>query len=529
MLSEWQEAQKARNRKRRTRDNDTEGALREKKKPKLETASSANGFASRTSDTTRAFLTDAKFDALSISNASKRAIREVMGYETMTKVQHATLPIALSGADVLAKAKTGTGKTLAFLIPTVENIMNNPSRRKGTSALVISPTRELATQIQQECRALTKFHPKFTTLCIFGGTNRNADVLKFKRGMPDLLVATPGRLKDHLQNTPCFSLARLNTLILDEADQLLEMGFRDEITRIIGMLPKKHQSLLFSATVPPMVKKVAHIALKAEYKFVDCVGDADSQTVDQVLQFKLEVDTKSLLPTICGLLEEARQERPDDFKIMVFFPTARQTGFYSEALNAIRPDKGERFHVLEIHSRKTQGNRTKTSAKFREARTGVMFSSDVSARGLDYPNVTHVIQVGAPSSREQYIHRLGRTARAGKGGKCILLMHPFEKYFLKQIKDVALKERKRPKCPWSLEVLNVAVKHGVDKKVRMQCWSARLGYYKTFIKRIGWSKEQLVEEAYGFATRALRLSQPRLPKRTAGKMGLRGTRGLLIE
>ena len=232
----------------------------------------------------------------------------------MTKVQQATLPIALSGSDVLAKAKTGTGKTLAFLIPTIEKIVKNANRR-CVSAIAISPTRELANQIHREAVALTQFHPHFASQCIYGGTNRAMDVRAFKEKLPDLLVATPGRLLDHLQNTPALNVSALRTLILDEADQLLELGFRKDITSIIKLLPRQHQSLLFSATVPSMVKKVAHVALKKGYRFVDCVGDDDAQTVEKVSQYWLKVDVMETLPALCGLLDQARQERPSNYKV----------------------------------------------------------------------------------------------------------------------------------------------------------------------------------------------------------------------
>jgi len=445
-----------------------------------------------------------------------------MRYETMTKVQQATLPVALSGVDILAKARTGTGKTLAFLIPTIENIL-----RTNSMALVISPTRELAGQIHQECLALCTFHKNFTAQCVFGGTSKSGDLSKLRRGMPNLMVATPGRLLDHLQNSRrVFDVSSLGTLILDEADQLLEMGFRDDITKIIGCLPREHQSLLFSATVPPMVKTVAHIALKKDYEFIDCVGDDDNQTVEQVRQYMLEVRVEGIMYALCGLLEQARRECPNDYKVIVFFVTARQTGFYAEAMNAIKERNA--FKVFEIHSRKSQSKRTRVSGEFRKAQRGVLFSSDVSARGLDYPNITHVIQMGAPSSREQYIHRLGRTARAGKAGKCVLVTHSWESYFLKQIKDLTIEQYPggAPQCPWPQSVVDGAVE-AVPTSLRRQCWSARLGYYNGLCRKIGWTKHELVQESYGYATRGLLLKEPpMLQKRTIGKMGLQEVFGM---
>merc|ERR1712013_442540 len=215
-----------------------------------------------------------------------------------------------------------------------------------------------------------------------------------------------------------------------------------------------------------------------------------------------------------------------DFKVIVFFPTARQTGFFSEALDGL---KG--LSVYEMHSRKSQPYRTKVCKQFREAQNGVMCSSDVSARGLDYPNVTHVFQVGVPSSRQQYIHRLGRTARAGQSGQCVLLMHKWEAFFYRQIKDVKIKGYPGgvPECPWAEKVLTSAV-DSVSEDIREKCWSARLGYYNALSKKIGWSKSQLVKESYEFADKVLRLRQkPRMMKKTRGKMGLKGVNELLVK
>ena len=234
--------------------------------------SSGNGKAnpaSRTSSTTRAHLTETTFASLPISALTKRAIAEVLCYETLTKVQAETLPLALQGIDLIAKAKTGTGKTMGFLLPTIERILVAVhSGTRGIHALVISPTRELASQIEEECQQLMTFHrPHLSARVVYGGTNVKADARDLKAAKtPSLVVATPGRLNDLLYNHGVDELcAQLSTLVFDEADQLLEMGFRPDITKILAKLQPSaptRQTLLFSATMPQDVMSIAKFATR---------------------------------------------------------------------------------------------------------------------------------------------------------------------------------------------------------------------------------------------------------------------------
>lgn len=229
-------------------------------------------------------LTHAKFSDLAISHASQRALAEVLGFTFLTEVQNATLPHILSGVDVMAKAKTGTGKTMGFLIPAVEHLCSSPPRPGRISVLIISPTRELASQIAKEAESLLTFHP-FKSQVVYGGTNINRDLKKLQTERCDILVATPGRLNDHLENSDLRNrLSCIQTLVLDEADQLLEMGFRPAIEKVLGNLPKERQTLLFSATMPQTVKQVAGLALRKEYTFIDTVKEDDSATNIQVQQ-----------------------------------------------------------------------------------------------------------------------------------------------------------------------------------------------------------------------------------------------------
>ncbi|CAM9901402.1 unnamed protein product, partial [Scytosiphon promiscuus] len=378
---------------------------------------------SRTSSTTMSQMTEMKFAQLPLSAPTQRAIAEVLGYETLTKVQNQSIPPALAGHDVLAKAKTGTGKTLSFLLPAIEGIARTPrAQRRGISTLIISPTRELAQQIADEANQVLTFHD-ISLICVVGGTNIKSDVRGFRANPPpDIVVATPGRLNDHLDNYGLASAMQgLSHLIFDEADQLLEMGFRPAIEAILRYMPdcRSRQTLLFSATMPQDVRKIAQLALKDQYQFVDCVGEEESTHQHVPQQFTV-CGQEQQAEELCQLLRENMAADPRGHKIIVFFTTARLTQFYAELCNLMG------FPVLEIHSRKSQGHRNKVSDQFRNGQGLVMFTSDVSARGMDYPDVSAVIQVGLPSDKAQYIHRLGRTARAGKGGHGILLLCDFE-------------------------------------------------------------------------------------------------------
>ncbi|RYG64970.1 DEAD/DEAH box helicase, partial [archaeon] len=352
---------------------------------------------------------DKEFQSLAISEASKRALAEVFKYQFMTLVQAETLPVILEGRDCLAKAKTGTGKTLAFLIPAIEKLpaWRSTETQRHIPILILSPNRELAAQIGQEAEQLLRFHPNKRVACVVGGTNINSEKNNLDRGNIAVLVATPGRLIDHFESTRGFQQAfsKISTFVLDEADQLLDMGFKPALDRILGFLPPSslRQTLLFSATVPPAVKQIADVFLRPGYSKVDTVGEETEQTHLHVKQHLAAVSTDDMNAALLSLLIQHMQT--PNFKILVFFTTARMAGFEADLFETLR------LPVLQIHSRMSQNARTRTSDQFRVGTNIILFSSDVSARGLDYPDVTFVLQVGF-TEKSQYIHRLGRTARA---------------------------------------------------------------------------------------------------------------------
>ncbi|PRW59356.1 DEAD box RNA helicase isoform B [Chlorella sorokiniana] len=413
---------------------------------------------------------------------------------------------------------------MGFLVPAIEALARAPPRQgDGISVLVLSPTRELASQIEKEAEQLLRFHP-FKAQVVYGGTNINSERNRLG-GRCDVLVATPGRLIDHLENSGLAQkLQHIRTLVLDEADQLLEMGFRPAIERVLSFLPRDRQTLLFSATMPQAVQQVAGLALKQQHSFIDTIGEEDSATNVQVEQSYALIPMEQQFAAIYNVLRRHAEETPDH-KVIVFFTTARLTQYMAALIDAAG------LPVLEIHSRKSQSAREKASAQFRTARSAIMFSSDVSARGVDYPDVTLVLQIGVPSSREQYIHRLGRTARAGRTGRGVLLLMPEEQHFLRQLRDLPLAaEPGLPITPQDNAAVQAAlgrVSRDHDRLPDM-AYAAWLGFYNS-AKGMGWDKPTLVQQANRFAG-VMGLSEPpALLKKTIGMMGLKGVPGLRID
>uniref|UniRef100_A0A7S1UW89 ATP-dependent RNA helicase n=2 Tax=Grammatophora oceanica TaxID=210454 RepID=A0A7S1UW89_9STRA len=483
--------------------------------------------------TNKAHISSKKFADLSISAPIKRSLAEVFKYECMTVVQAETLPVILRGTDVLAKAKTGTGKTLGFLIPAIELMCKKPSNSRSIPCLVLSPTRELAMQISKEAVSLSKFLPDVRVVTCVGGTNINRDKTNLKSST-QILVSTPGRLLDHLANTDGLGnrLGDLKTLIFDEADQLLDMGFRPDIERILKFLEPSigtRQTLLFSATVPDSVNEIAKKSLRSTFEFIDTVGESEEQTHMHVKQELVVVPQANVATALEAIL--ARETGSPAYKVIVFFTTARLTGFMADLFNAVKTKTG--YDVLQIHSRMSQPARKRCSDKFRTAKQAVLFSSDVSARGMDYPNVSFVLQVGL-TERAQYIHRLGRTARAGKRGQGCLLLTPYEEHhMMKVLNDMPIEKTRLELPDNSVSAMGEAMSMVAnDKDLRVSAsaaYRAWIGYYNAHTKKLRWDKRDLVEYGNQWALEVGLDELPTFEKKTVGKMGLKGVPGLVIE
>ncbi|KAF0923547.1 hypothetical protein E2562_006429 [Oryza meyeriana var. granulata] len=470
------------------------------------------------------YLSETRFDQCAISPLSLKAVKDA-GYERMTQVQEATLPIILQGRDVLAKAKTGTGKTVAFLLPAIEALSTLPNSRRNQlrpsiNLLVMCPTRELANQVAVEAKKLLKYHRSLGVQVVIGGTRLTQEQRSMQANPCQILVATPGRLKDHLENTPGFStrLKGVKVLVLDEADRLLDMGFRRDIEKIIASVPKERQTLLFSATVPEEVRQISHIAMKKDYKFINTVKDGDEETHSQVSQMFMIAPLDLHFSILYDVLKNHVAEDAD-YKVIIFCTTAMVTKLVAEVLSQLK------LNIREIHSRKSQSARTKVSDEFRKSRGLILVSSDVSARGVDYPDVTLVIQVGLPADREQYIHRLGRTGRKGKDGLGLLLLAPWETYFLNSVQDLSVSEAVVPSIDSSIhtEVRNALGR--VEMKSKESAYQAWLGYYNSN-KAISRDKSRLVRLAEEFSQSMSLAVPPAIPKLILRKMGLNNAPGL---
>lgn len=322
---------------------------------------------------------------------SKRALIQVMGLTSMTEIQAKTYAAASSGQDVLGRARTGTGKTIAFLLPAIERVLQSGEYQVGRNVgiLVISPTRELATQIGEQAEKLLTFHSEMSVQVVYGGTKIGRDVAQLKKKLPTILVATPGRLKDHLESTTINGrkfgddiMSSTPVLVLDETDRLLDMGFRKEIKQILTYLPRsqKRQTLLFSATIPPELKEIMAETMKPDFIEVDCINDGDGTTHTNARVHQSHVIIPSMdryVSSVFEIVRLAMEEDGNQSKIIAFFPTARMVSFFAELFH-----EGLDIPVIELHSKKSQGHRNRASAHFRSASSGVLFTSDVSARGM---------------------------------------------------------------------------------------------------------------------------------------------------
>ncbi|XP_035412009.1 LOW QUALITY PROTEIN: ATP-dependent RNA helicase DDX18 [Cygnus atratus] len=347
-----------------------------------------------------------------------------MGFTHMTEIQHKSIKPLLEGRDILAAAKTGSGKTLAFLIPAVELIYKLKFMpRNGTGVIILSPTRELAMQTYGVLKELMNHHVHTYGL-IMGGSNRSAEAQKLGNGI-NIIVATPGRLLDHMQNTPGFMYKNLQCLVIDEADRILEVGFEEEMKQIIKLLPKRRQTMLFSATQTRKVEDLAKISLKKEPLYVGVDDNKETATVDGLEQGYVVCPSEKRFLLLFTFLKKNRKK-----KLMVFFSSCMSVKYHYELLNYID------LPVMAIHGKQKQTKRTTTFFQFCNAESGILLCTDVAARGLDIPEVDWIVQYDPPDDPKEYIHRVGRTARGINGrGHALLILRPEELGFLRYLKQ----------------------------------------------------------------------------------------------
>lgn len=365
-----------------------------------------------------------KFTELNLSDRTMKAIQD-MPFDTMTEIQRRGIPPLLAGRDVLGAAKTGSGKTLAFLIPAIEMLHSLRFKpRNGTGVIVVSPTRELALQIFGVARELMEHHTQ-TFGIVIGGANRRAEAEKLAKGV-NLLIATPGRLLDHLQNTQGFVFKNVKALVIDEADRILEVGFEDEMRQIVKILPKEErQTMLFSATQTTKVEDLARISLRPGPLYINVDHEEEHSTVAGLEQGYVICEADMRFRMLFTFLKRHPQK-----KIIVFFSSCNCVKYYSELLNYID------LPVLDLHGKQKQQKRTNTFFEFCNAKQGTLICTDVAARGLDIPAVDWIVQFDPPDDPRDYIHRVGRTARgANAKGKSLMFLQPSEVGFLNHLKE----------------------------------------------------------------------------------------------
>ncbi len=363
------------------------------------------------------------FQTLGLSAPLLRAV-EAEGYTTPTPVQEQSIPPLLAGRDVLGVAQTGTGKTAAFALPVLQIMSRNrPQGRRKIRALVLSPTRELAAQIDERFSAYSE-HLDIRHKVIFGGVNQNPQVRALERGL-DILVATPGRLLD-LINQGHIDITHVEFFVLDEADRMLDMGFIHDIKKVLKLLPKKRQNLLFSATMPSSIANLAGSFLSNAIKVDITPEEITVDRIDQKIMFLRKADKRRLLVKII------KQERVECG--IVFTRTKHGANRLVKQLDQ------SGISAAAIHGNKSQGARTKALAGFKNGSIPILVATDIASRGIDVDGVTHVFNYDLPNEPESYVHRIGRTARAGRTGVAYGFCDDTESGYLVGIQQLIGKE-----------------------------------------------------------------------------------------
>lgn len=332
-----------------------------------------------------------------------------------TPIQIQAIPVLLTGKDVVAQAQTGTGKTLAFLLPILETMKPHGSY---TQTLIITPTRELAAQITSEAQKLAALL-RIEVLAVYGGQALEPQLRKLQ-GHPQLVIGTPGRILDHMRRKT-LDIARVSKLVLDEADQMLHMGFLDEVEEIIRHTSSKRQTMLFSATMPP---KVRSLAIRYMEKPADIRIQTQNVTLDEIKQTIVETPEQGKLDKLCRMIEEYQP-----YLAIVFCHTRQR----ASELTAALIQRG--VNADELHGDLSQAKRTQVMKRFSSAKLQVLVATDIAARGLDIEGITHVFNYDIPHDVESYIHRIGRTGRAGETGMAITFVVPEERVYLRMIEQ----------------------------------------------------------------------------------------------
>jgi ATP-dependent RNA helicase RhlE len=369
------------------------------------------------------------FNQLGLSAELLRAV-EKQGYKTATPIQQQAIPLILEGRDVLAGAQTGTGKTAGFTLPLLQRLQYGTKNRRRVRALVLTPTRELAAQVADSVRDYGEFLP-FRAAVIYGGVSINTQIAKLRKGV-DVVVATPGRLLDHLQQGT-IDLSTIECLVLDEADRMLDMGFIRDIRKIMKVLPKERQNLLFSATFSQDIRRLAADLLDSPTEISVATNGKPAEGIDQVVYPVDRQRKRELLSHTIGA-ENWRQ-------VLVFTRTKHGANRLATQLEQ------DGLKSAAIHGNKSQAARVRALKEFKEGKVRVLVATDVAARGLDIERLPYVVNYELPHVPEDYVHRIGRTARAGQKGHAVSLVCVDEHKLLADIEKLLQKKIRKETAP----------------------------------------------------------------------------------
>lgn len=404
---------------------------------------------------------ESRFEHLGLPDNILRAVNE-LGYETPSPIQAQAIPPILEGRDILGQAQTGTGKTAAFALPILSNI---DPKNKQTQVLILAPTRELAIQVAEACQSYAKYIKDFQVLPIYGGQSYTTQLRQLSRGA-QVVVGTPGRVMDHMRRKT-LSLDNLQTLVLDEADEMLRMGFIDDVQWVLEHTPPTRQIALFSATMPPEIKKVAeqHLQNPTIIKIA-----AKTSTAKTIRQRYLTTSGINKLDTLTRILEL------EEFDGMIIFVRTKIT---TEELAAKLNARG--FSSAALNGDIAQALREKTIARLKSGEIDVLIATDVAARGLDVDRISHVINYDIPYDTEAYVHRIGRTGRAGRSGEAILFIAPREKRMLSSIERATGQTIEKMAIPSATDINQIRVDQ-FKKSIMDKLENANIGFFQDIIE-----------------------------------------------
>ncbi|MFC5559421.1 DEAD/DEAH box helicase [Ureibacillus thermophilus] len=386
------------------------------------------------------------FSEFNISESTLRSLKR-MGFEEATPIQEGTIKYALKGRDIIGQAQTGTGKTAAFGIPIIEKI---DTKNPDIQALIIAPTRELAIQVSEELYKIG-YDKRVKILSVYGGQDIGRQIRALKN-KPQIIVGTPGRIIDHI-NRRTLKLDHVQTLVLDEADEMLNMGFIDDINAILEKVPENRQTLLFSATMPPAIRKIATNFMKNS---VEVKIKSKEMTVENIEQYFVKTQEREKFDILARLLDVHQPELA-----IVFGRTKRRVDELAQALNI-------RGYLAEgIHGDLSQSKRLSVLRQFKENKIDILVATDVAARGLDISGVSHVYNFDIPQDPESYVHRIGRTGRAGKSGIAVTFVTPREMGYLRIVEETTKKRITPLRPPTQDEALAGQQKLAVEKLIEI--------------------------------------------------------------